>query len=122
MRRGAIAVLGLGIVVLVGLPFALRAANTIAGTPLELPTAPPNPGGICPLARLVPVTVGHEDGRLVFRNGLGDELSLVWPNGYRARLVNGTGELLDPNGAIVARDGDTLSGIGGGGDPFIVCP
>ena len=119
-RRGA-AVAPVAIVLVVAGAFALRAANTIAGAPLELATAPANATGLCNAARLVPVTVGHADGRLTFRNGQGAELSLVWPDGYRARLVNGIGELLDPNGSIVARDGDTLSGIGGGGDPFTIC-
>lgn len=67
-RRGA-AVAPVAIVLVVAGAFALRAANTIAGAPLELATAPANATGLC----------------------------------------------------NAARDGDTLSGIGGGGDPFTIC-
>jgi hypothetical protein len=44
----------------------------------------------------------------------GNRLQVVWPNGYSARLVNGRAELVRPDGSVLARDGDVISGLASG--------
>jgi hypothetical protein len=56
--------------------------------------------------------------------GSGAQRHLVWPHGFSARLVDGKGELLDPDGRVIAREGDVIADIGGGmfsHDTFSVC-
>ena len=43
----------------------------------------------------------------------GHRLPIVWPNGYSARLLNGRAELVSPNAAVLARDGDVISDLAG---------
>ena len=47
----------------------------------------------------------------------------VWPPGWSARLVGGRAELVDPEGQVIARDGDVIRGLGGGNsfDRSLVC-
>ena len=41
-------------------------------------------------------------------------LPVVWPNGYSARLVDGRAELIPPDGSVLAREGDVISGLAAG--------
>lgn len=99
-------------------------------SPLALRTEAPGwrmpgiPHG-CPLAGLAPVRLVREDESLVFDLAEdGSRLSVVFPYGFSGRLVDGRGELVWPGGAVLAREGDVLSGLMGeaasNGD-FILC-
>lgn len=39
--------------------------------------------------------------------------SVVWPSGFSARLLDDRAELVDPDGSVLAREGDVISNIGG---------
>jgi hypothetical protein len=46
---------------------------------------------------------------------IGHRTDQLWPPGYRARFVDGVGQLVDGNGTVVAEEGDVLGAGGGGG-------
>ena len=48
---------------------------------------------------------------------------LVWPRGFSARLLDGRAELNRRDGSVIAREGDVLDDMGGGGmgGAFHVC-
>ncbi len=89
----------------------------------------PLPSGVawgCPQARRGPLRVELSGSELVFiSTANGARESIVWPYGFSARLVDGKAELLAPDGAVIAREGEVLDDLGGGlgvsGDAFHVC-
>ena len=97
--------------------------------PLVLRTQPwkiwPPSGFSCGMAALTPIRVEQDGVSMVFVNETGDtRVPAVWPNGYSARLLNGRAELVQPNGAVLARDGDLIKNLASGaadnGD-FLIC-
>jgi len=38
-------------------------------------------------------------------------VTLVWPNGFSARLLHGRAELVPPNGSVLAREGAVISNL-----------
>jgi hypothetical protein len=89
------------------LQIATRPALTLASGEAEA----------CDQAHLGPVVVGHDGDRITFTSvGTHGDVSLIWPHGFAARLVDSKAELVDSAGAVIAREGDTLSYLGGGGD------
>lgn len=48
------------------------------------------------------------------RVDIGERVSVVWPSGYSARLLNGRAELVAPDGSVLARERDVISNLGGG--------
>lgn len=98
--------------------------------PLSLRTMPPEwsfpgvPKG-CPLAGVLPVRLMREGESISFETAdSGAPVPLVFPFGFTARLVAGRAELVSPSGAVIAREGEVVSGLMGGaannGD-FILC-
>ncbi len=98
--------------------------------PLSVRTMPPEwsfpgvPKG-CPLAAVLPVRLGREGESISFETAdSGEPVALVFPFGFTARLVADRAELVSPSGAVIARDGDVVSGfMGSSADngEFILC-
>jgi hypothetical protein len=105
------------------------AALPPTATSLDLRTQAWRPwpfGGFgCGLAALTPIRGEHVGNAMVFADeASGTVLPVVWPAGYSARLLDGRAELVRPDGSVLARDGDVISGLASGaadnGD-LIVC-
>ena len=51
---------------------------------------------------------------MVFRRvDIGERVSLEWPHGFSARLLDGRAELVYPNGVVLARERDVISNLTG---------
>jgi hypothetical protein len=69
----------------------------------------------CGMAALTPIRVERDGVDMVFSDeASGNRMQVVWPNGYSARLMNGRAELVEPDGSVLARDGDVISGLASG--------
>lgn len=95
------------------------AALPPGATPLALLTQPPRlwpPSGFgCPAALVPPIRVERDGSALVFtRVDVRERVSVVWPSGFSARLVNGRAELVYPDGSVLARERDVISNLEGG--------
>jgi hypothetical protein len=79
----------------------------------------------CPTAELLPARIAVVGDALVLvpQTG-GDPLNVVWPAGWAAWRLSGRAELVSRDGTVVGREGDLVSGFGGGvgaDDAFHVC-
>ncbi|MBA2756447.1 MAG: hypothetical protein H0U37_03280 [Chloroflexi bacterium] len=79
----------------------------------------------CPLAGLVPLRLMRGDESIYFEAAdSAEQVPVVFPFGLTARLVADRAELVSPAGAVIAREGDVVSGFMGSsadnGD-FILC-
>ena len=96
-------------------------------TPLVLATEPAHlfPTMGCPTALLLPARVAVVgDALVIVPETGGDPLNVVWPTGWAAWRLGGRAELVSRDGTVVGREGDLVSGFGGGvgaDDAFHVC-
>jgi hypothetical protein len=102
-------------------------AGALPGTPLKIETAGFQvlPGG-CPAAGLAPFIIERVGDALRFRQvGVDVDVSIVWPFGFAARLVDSRALLYASDGMVVGRDGDVIESVGGAsgldGRGFYVC-
>ena len=112
------AALLVGIVVLV-LGSPSPAELPPGASPLALLTQParlwPPRGFGCPTAQVLPIRVERDGAAMVFAVAEGGErVSVVWPPGFSARLLNGRAELVAPEGYVFAAQGDVISNLEGG--------
>jgi hypothetical protein len=62
---------------------------------------------------LPPVSIERQGNELRFTSVPGGEdVPLIWPNGFAARLVAGAGTLYASDGSVVGREGDELGDLG----------
>jgi hypothetical protein len=67
------------------------------------------------MAGVTPIRVERDGNSMVFVSvDIPARVSVVWPNGYSARLLDGRAELIAPDGSVLADDGDVISGLAGG--------
>jgi len=96
-------------------------------TPLALATEPAHlvPTMGCRDAAIAPARVAVVDNALVLvPEAGGDPIKVVWPTGWVAWRLAGRAELVSRGGTVVGREGDIISGFGGGvgtDDAFHVC-
>ena len=98
--------------------------GSAAGT---LPTY--DPGAFCSLAALLPATIQVEpdaDPPTWIEGADGTRENLEWPIGFQLRVTGAMAEVVDPDGVVVARDGEELADAGGGSSArgeewFAVC-
>lgn len=94
---------------------------------LTISTAEPHliPTFGCAAALLGPVRVTTSDDNMIFvTTETGEPVGIMWPSGWAAWRIDGRGELVDRDGAVVAREGDIIHdrfGGGGGDGTFHVC-
>jgi hypothetical protein len=69
----------------------------------------------CPLGLLPPVKLVLDGDALVFEglDGAGARVPVVFPMGFQAWSVDGTAQLVAPEGIVLAREGDVLDRLGG---------
>jgi hypothetical protein len=122
-KRGVIAVVVATffavLVFLVSLTPMWPGPNPPAGaTRLAIRTAAPHliPTLGCPDALLLPVRITSAGDQMVFvSSDTGAPVSIVWPTGWAAwRGADGIAVLARRDGSIAGREGDVLSGYGGG--------
>ena len=96
--------------------FLLAACSAAApGTPLKIETA-----GFrlelswgCAGVGLPPVSIERQGNELRFTDvSSGDDVRLIWPNGFAARLVAGQGTMYASDGSVVGREGEELGDLG----------
>jgi hypothetical protein len=109
--------------VLVAALGACAATPAPAGELIPVPTQSPPPAiaigpEACPTALLEGRLVRHEELGVAVQGDPNFPPSIVaWPHGWAARDVDGTRELLDADGRVVAREGDLVSAGGGSYPP-----
>jgi hypothetical protein len=134
LRRHPRAVAGIAVVVMllaVGLarlsPMWPGPSLPVGATALTLATEPAHLLATldCPTALLLPARVAVAGDSLVLvPEAGGDPIKVVWPTGWAAWRIDGTAELVSRDGNVVGREGDIVSGFGGGlgtDDAFHVC-
>jgi len=91
---------------------------------IAVPTQSPGPFLVtgpqeCPAALLEGTLITHDQAGLAVQNDdpLIPPSAVIWPNGWAARDIGSTRELLDGNGTVVAREGDRVRAGGGYGPP-----
>jgi hypothetical protein len=80
-----------------------------------------SPGAVCLQALTVGTLVADPTSGVALGAPDGARHALIWPAGWTDRLDRASIAVVDANGTVVAHVGDTVS-MGGGGDPWAVCP
>ncbi len=86
-------------------------------TPLHIETAAAHlvPNFACPAALLQPARISTAGDDLVLVDvESGQTIRVVWTSGYVAWRLDGRAELHARDGRLVGREGEVLSGLGGG--------
>ena len=84
---------------------------------LRIETTPPHlvPTFACQTALLAPARIATTDHELILISSFDEKpVKVVWPSGWAAWRMNGQAELVNRDGAVVGREGETIVGFGGG--------
>lgn len=80
----------------------------------------------CTTAALAPAIVATEGDELILIGvESGATIAVVWPAGFGAWRIDGRAVVADPWGGVVGREGDIVTGLGGGSGTdgaFYICP
>lgn len=95
-------------------PAALPDGAAALALRTQMPRLWPPRGFGCPMALVPELRVWREADEMVFLRASDQQrVVLVWPPGFSARLVRGRAELVMPNGAVLAREGDIVTNLAG---------
>jgi hypothetical protein len=96
-----------------------------SGQPLTIVTeSVSRPGAPCQLARFAGGEMRRSGSEVLFSSYDGSDVTITWPYGTTALLVNGQAELFAQDGTLIATEGQTLPDLGGGlgvDERFHVC-
>lgn len=123
-KRVLLIATAVAVLAIVGAYLAIAAPRGPAPLPsgaarLDLQTQPSRwwpPSGLgCPAAQVQPLRVELVDGEIAFSVADdGARVSVSWPPGFSARLLDGRAELVTSEGEVLARDSDVISNLAGG--------
>jgi hypothetical protein len=101
----------------------LAPGPTGAPTPGPVALQTQAPSDVCAMARVGGVLIADPTYGLAFGGDLPFVMGVIWPYGYSARRGDdGVVALIDPDGQVLAREGDRIEAAGAYGNEYVEYP